>query len=103
MNFTAQRVPYQQTGYFSRIITDYLNGNDFLKNYYEHPVSFSGIEAAINQRERFPTDRSLLIKSLEAQYADVSYRGCGKEKSRKSFRQKYIYSYHSTSTGYIHR
>jgi len=71
MNFTAQRVPYQQTGYFSRIITDYLNGNDFLKNYYEHPVSFSGIEAAINQRERFPTDRSLLVKSLETQYTDL--------------------------------
>src|ERR1700681_580870 len=71
MNFTVQRVPYQRTGYFSRIITDYLNGTEFLKNYYEHPVSFSGIETAINQREEFPTDRNLLIKSLKAQYADL--------------------------------
>jgi bacillithiol biosynthesis cysteine-adding enzyme BshC len=69
MNFTAQRVPYQETGYFSRIITDYLNGNEFLKNYYEHPVSFSGIEASIRQREEFPVDRNLLVKSLEEQYA----------------------------------
>ncbi len=68
MNFTAQRVPYQQTGYFSRIITDYLNGNEFLKDYYEHPVTFTGIEAAIRQREEFPTDRSLLVKSLREQY-----------------------------------
>jgi uncharacterized protein YllA (UPF0747 family) len=71
MNFTAQRVPYQHTGYFSRIITDYLNGNEFLKNYYEHPVTFSGIEDAIIQREKFPTDRHLLVKSLETQYADL--------------------------------
>ncbi len=71
MNFTAQRVPYQHTGYFSRIITDYLSGNEFLKNYYEHPVTFSGIEDAIIQREKFPTDRRLLVKSLETQYADL--------------------------------
>jgi bacillithiol biosynthesis cysteine-adding enzyme BshC len=71
MNFTAQRVPYHHTGYFSRIITDYLSGTEFLKNYYEHPVSFSGIEDAIHQREEFPTDRSLLVKSLETQYADL--------------------------------
>ncbi len=71
MNFTAQRVPYQHTGYFSRIITDYLNGNEFLKDYYEHPVTYAGIEAAIRQREEFPTDRSLLVKSLQAQYTGV--------------------------------
>ena len=71
MNFTAQRVPYQQTGYFSRIITDYLSGNESLKFFYEHPVSFPGIEAAIHQREDFPTDRSLLVKVLEEQYAGL--------------------------------
>jgi bacillithiol synthase len=71
MNFTAQRVPYQHTGYFSRIITDYLNGNEFLKDFYEHPVTYSGIEAAIRQREKFPTDRSLLVKSLTTQYSGV--------------------------------
>ena len=31
-----------------------------------------GIEAAIRQREEFPTDRSLLVKSLQAQYTGVS-------------------------------
>ncbi len=71
MNFTSQRIPYQQTGYFSRIITDYLNGSEFLKDYYEHPVTFDGIEAAIRQRDEFPTDRSLLVKSLQDQYSGV--------------------------------
>ena len=53
MNFTAQTVPYQQTGYFSRIITEYLNGNEFLKHFYKHPVSFEGIEASMRDRENF--------------------------------------------------
>jgi len=62
MNFSAKTVPYQQTGYFSRVITDYLSGNEFLEQFYEHPVSFAGIEAAIRQRENFATDRNLLVK-----------------------------------------
>jgi bacillithiol biosynthesis cysteine-adding enzyme BshC len=72
MNFSAKTIPNQQTGYFSRIITDYLSGNEFLGHFYEHPVSFAGIEAAINQRENFATDRNLLVKSLEEQYTGLS-------------------------------
>ena len=71
MNFRARTFPYQQTGYFSRIITDYLNGNDFLKSFYSHPVSFEGIEAAIHNREQYPTDRKLLVNALEVQYAGL--------------------------------
>lgn len=71
MNFTAQRIPYYQTGYFSRIITDYLEGNEFLKFFYEHPISFSGIEAAIRKRREFPTDRKLLVKTLQEQYTGL--------------------------------
>jgi bacillithiol synthase len=71
MNFSAKTIPYQQTGYFSRVITDYLCGNEFLRHFYEHPVSFAGIEAAIHQRENFATDRNLLVKTLEEQYAGL--------------------------------
>ncbi len=71
MNFTAKTVPYPQTGYFSRVITDYLSGSEFLQHFYEHPVSFDGIEAAILQRENFPTDRGLLVKTLEEQYTGL--------------------------------
>src|SRR5580765_2195309 len=68
MNSTAKSLSYQQTGYFSRIITDYLNGNDLLRSFYEHPVMPSGFEAAIRDREKFPTDRALLVKTLKEQY-----------------------------------
>ncbi len=72
MNFNSQRVPYHTTGFFSRIITDYLNGNEFLSNFYEHPVSFSGIESAIRNRTEYPTDRLLLVKALKEQYQGFS-------------------------------
>ncbi len=72
MNFTAKSVPYQETGYFSKVTSDYLNGKDFLRHFYEHPVSFAGIEAAIHEREQFATDRHLLVKALEEQYSILS-------------------------------
>lgn len=71
MNFTSRTVPYHQTGFFSRVITDYLSGNEFLKSFYEHPVSYEGIESAIQAREHFPTDRGLLVKTLKEQYGDL--------------------------------
>jgi bacillithiol synthase len=72
MNFTSKSIPYQQTGYFSRIISDYLNGNEFLKNFYDHPVTHEGLDAAIQDREKFPTDRMLLVKTLKEQYNGMS-------------------------------
>jgi bacillithiol synthase len=68
MNFTSRTVPYHQTGYFPKIITEYLNGNKFLQPFYAHPVSFEGIEASMRDREQFPTDRNLLVKALKEQY-----------------------------------
>jgi len=71
MNFSAETIPYQRTGYFSGIISDYLNGSEFLRQFFEHPVSFEGLEAAIQAREDFATDRPLLVKSLEEQYSSL--------------------------------
>jgi bacillithiol synthase len=71
MNFTAREISYQQTGYFSKIITEYLHGNEFLKSFYKHQVSYEGIEASILDRENFPTDRNLLVQVLNDQYAGI--------------------------------
>jgi len=71
MNFTAKTIPYQRTGHFSGIITEYLNGDEFLRHFYEHPVSYEGLEASMHERENFATDRPLLVKSLEEQYSGL--------------------------------
>lgn len=75
MTFTAYRLPYEQTGYFSRLITDYLQGSDFLEYFYAHPVSDAGIEAAIHARELFPTDRNTLVQVLQDQYQMLQGQG----------------------------
>ena len=68
MNFSSTALAYQQTGYFSRVITEYLAGNDFLKTFYEHEASLAGVEASMHDRELFPTDRTLLARVLKEQY-----------------------------------
>lgn len=61
-------VTYDQTGYFSKIVSDYLSGNENMKPFYEHEVSVAGIRAAIQNRRSFPTNRKLLVETLEARY-----------------------------------
>lgn len=62
-------LPYQSTGYFSRIITDYLDEAPHLKSFYQHPVSLNGIREAIRNRNEFPVNRQALVSALENQYA----------------------------------
>lgn len=71
MDWISTRLPYQQTGYFSRIITDYLEQAEELSPFYEHPVSAVGLRQALEARKRFHTDRTALVKALEEQYAGV--------------------------------
>jgi bacillithiol biosynthesis cysteine-adding enzyme BshC len=71
MNWIPARLTYQQTGYFSRIITDYLNQADQLSPFYAHPVSREGFAAAIEARKATAVDRKVLVKALEAQYAGM--------------------------------
>lgn len=61
-------VTYDQTGYFSKIVSDYLSGNEKMKPFYEHEFSLAGIKAAISNRQQFATDRALLVKVLQEQY-----------------------------------
>jgi bacillithiol biosynthesis cysteine-adding enzyme BshC len=65
-------LPYQQTGYFSKLITDYLQGNGALLPFYEHEVSIDGVRAAIQQRQAFPQNREVLVNVLKQQYAGLS-------------------------------
>ncbi len=67
-NFSATNISYSQTGYFSKIVTDYLSQNNFLKNFYQHSTDLEGIKKAILERKNFNTNRKLLVQELEDQY-----------------------------------
>lgn len=72
MNFTSIYVEYRQTGFFSKIVLDYLKGDDKLVPFYEHPVSIEGIKAAINARKKYATNRNILAVELNKQYHNVT-------------------------------
>lgn len=65
-------LPYSSTGYFSTIVTGYINGENELQPFYDHPVNIDGIKAAIAKRASFNTGRDLLVEVLKEQYKDVS-------------------------------
>jgi bacillithiol biosynthesis cysteine-adding enzyme BshC len=63
---------YQQTGYFSKLVADYVSGNEQLQNFYKHSVNIDGIKAAIAARQAFATNRELLVKALTKQYQNIA-------------------------------
>ena len=69
--FAAEHIPYNQTGSFSRIVTDYLNGAEALKPFYQQAPGFEGIKASIEARKRVAVNRSLLVQVLKDQYRNV--------------------------------
>ncbi len=72
MSTTAQFISYGTTGAFSKLVTDYISGNEILQPFYQHSFSLDGIKAAIEQRKQFPTNRKLLADALTQQYAAVA-------------------------------
>ena len=68
----AEFISYQQTSYFSKIITDYLSQNNSLQNFYQHPANLRGIKEAITSRKKISTNRKLLVEQLEQQYHSIT-------------------------------
>src|SRR5262245_29258418 len=69
MNFTSARLPYRQTNRFTKIILDYLDRAEDLKPFYSHAPSLQGIQRAIIERQKFSTNREVLVEQLKKQYA----------------------------------
>ena len=68
MDCTVSRLPYASTGYFTRLITDYLSGSHSLLPFFAHPPNMAGIKASIAARKIFQTDRAQLVNILKEQY-----------------------------------
>lgn len=71
MDCTFTHLPYGETGYFSNIVTAYLNNDDRLRPFYRYPVSHEGAKESVKARRQFSTDRQLLVKELKNQYSGL--------------------------------
>src|SRR5688572_6868982 len=69
MDCTSTHIPYHQTGAFSRIVLDFIDGSDTLGPFAGFPPSEEGVQKAIEARKQFPTNRQLLVEELKKQYA----------------------------------
>ena len=71
MDFLSTRIPYRQTGYFSKIAVDYIDQHPSLKDFYNYQPSIGGIKKAIEDRKQFSYNRAVLVQELKKQYASV--------------------------------
>lgn len=61
-------LPYSDTGYFSKLVTDYLKNDSKLKEFYTYTFDKDGIEKAIQDRKKYPVNREVLLNTLRHQY-----------------------------------
>lgn len=68
MLFTSHQLPYQQTGVFTKIVLDYIEGAPELQPFYSYRPTLEGVRQAIEQRQHRSVDRALLVDVLQKQY-----------------------------------
>ena len=68
--FTRKRIPFRQTGYFSKVILDYLEKNENISSFYRFFPDLIGLNKEIAEFSK-EVDRSALVKSLKSQYSDI--------------------------------
>ncbi|MFD1292529.1 bacillithiol biosynthesis cysteine-adding enzyme BshC [Lutibacter holmesii] len=62
-------IPFQQTGYFSKLMNDYLDENQELASFYGNFPNIEGFKNQINLKNEFSLKtRKVLVESLKNQY-----------------------------------
>lgn len=72
MDCIATRIPYRQTGYFKKIVLDYIDQAPALKAFFSYPPTLPGLQKAMQERAAAHTDRKTLVDVLKKQYADTT-------------------------------
>ncbi len=66
-------IDYAETGYFPRIVVDYLKDNPQLSPFYKYRPDLNGIKQAIEDRKEFRYDRKTLVAKLRKQYEGINF------------------------------
>lgn len=80
MDCISTRIPYRQTGCFSKTVVDYIDQQTSLKDFFSYPPTIQGVKKAIDDRKQFNYDRNALLQELRKQYSTVKIT----EKTRKN-------------------
>jgi bacillithiol synthase len=60
---------FESTGYFSKMICDYISGNPVLKKFYKYPPSYAIFDRVMEEKSMQGVDREILVKELNTQYS----------------------------------
>lgn len=72
MNYSAQRINYRNTNAFSPLASAYIEQDEFLTEFQEHPPTLQGVSEAIQERSLLPDKRKILVEVLQQQYKTIS-------------------------------
>ncbi len=72
MQFEYRYIPYEKTGKFSRLATDYVNEVAALNPFISFSANKEGIAKAIEARKKYPVDRVTLVEVLHQQYSGIA-------------------------------
>ncbi|MEI8052828.1 MAG: bacillithiol biosynthesis cysteine-adding enzyme BshC [Bacteroidota bacterium] len=68
MQFSSSYHSYNSTGLFSKLVVDYIAGNEKIRDYYSHRPDIDGIKLAIADKKKSTLNRELLYSELVKQY-----------------------------------
>ncbi len=69
----SKDITFQDSGYFTKIMIDYLNANDKLKSFYNIYPSLENFRLQIQQKKNFSqANRAVLTEALTTQYKGFS-------------------------------
>jgi bacillithiol biosynthesis cysteine-adding enzyme BshC len=70
----ADCIPFEDTGYFSNIILDYLSEKSKMGPFYSYNPTINGFKEAIEKRHFSDLNREILVEALQGQYQKDSIK-----------------------------
>ncbi len=71
MAYRYSYIPIQETGYFSKLVTDYITHQDTIQPFFKYGWDDAGLDQAIADRANYPVNRQVLTEVLNRQYANL--------------------------------
>ena len=76
----VHRIAYRKTGYFSKLICDYLDGNKAVTPFFGNEPTLDGFDSQIKAKSNFDSNnRKVLVNALAKQYQDVEVSAATQE------------------------
>lgn len=64
-------INFSKTGYFSKLISEYLDGADSIKPFYRYPPALESFASVIKDKQKETINRPVLVEVLKEQYANL--------------------------------